>query len=148
MLTIVSTRQLSAATLAARERRARAAMCRLRDCSREIERIAAGTRAARTGCANTRVEQRLRAFATEAARIRVELRTWDLGSPPWIEHLEARLDRLAAAIGPIAQATLTAGQEPLARPRHTPARDASTDQVERRVYAYLYPPTATAPAVG
>ncbi len=148
MLTTVSTRRLSAAARAARERRARAAICRLRDCSREIERIAAGTRAARAGCAGSGVGQGTARICDRGGADRVELRKWDVGSPLWIEYLEARLDRLAAAIGLIAEASLTHGQVALARPGHARACEGSTEQVEGSVYNYPYPRTGTAPAVG
>ena len=84
----------SAASLAARERVARRAIWRLRDRSREIERLLASTLGAR----HDPVAVRARALQTEAARIRADLRLWDARSLRWIERIEARIDRLAAEI--------------------------------------------------
>jgi len=93
------------ATLTARELAARTVLRRLRDCSREIERMAARARAAGRDPFAEHAQQRVRAFTVEAARIRVELRRWDVGSSLWIASLQARLDRLAAEIRLIADAT-------------------------------------------
>ena len=91
--------------LATREVAARAALGRLRDCSRDIERLAADARVAGRDSLAEHLRLRIRAFTIEAARIRVELRRWDVGSSLWIALLQARLDRLAAEIGLIAEAT-------------------------------------------
>ena len=102
------------ATLTARELAARTALRRLRDCSRDIERLAARGRAAGRDSIAEHGRQRVRALTVEAARIRVELRRWDVGSSLWIALLQARLDRLAAEIGLIAEAT---GRQAAARSR-------------------------------
>ena len=93
------------ATLAAREVAARTALGRLRDCSRDIERLAAVTRAAERDSLAEHLRLRVRAFSIEAARIRVELRQWNVGSSLWIALLQARLDRLAREVGLIAKVT-------------------------------------------
>jgi hypothetical protein len=105
MLSTMSDLSATGATLTARELAARTALRRLRDCSREIERLAAGARAAGRDSITEHARERVRAFTVEAARIRVELRRWDVGSSLWIASLQARLDRLAAEISLIAEAT-------------------------------------------
>lgn len=104
MLTAMSDSSATRAKLATREVAARAALRRLRDCSRDIERLAAVARVAGRGSLTENLRLRVRAFTIEAARIRVELRRWDVGSSLWIAQLQARLDRLAAEIGLIAEA--------------------------------------------
>ena len=99
MHTAMRGRTTSGDTLAAREVAARNALWRLRNCSRDIERLASRARAAGRDSLSEQVRQRVGAFTIEAARIRVELRRWDVGSSLWIALLEARLDRLAAEIG-------------------------------------------------
>jgi len=105
MLTPMSDRNATRATLAAREVAARTALGRLRDCSRDIERLAAVTRAAERDSLAEHLRLRVRAFSIEAARIRVELRQWNVGSSLWIALLQARLDRLAREVGLIAEVT-------------------------------------------
>jgi len=105
MLTPMSDRNSTRATLAAREVAARTALGRLRDCSRDIERLAAVMRAAERDSLAEHLRLRVRAFTIEAARIRVELRRWDVGSSLWIALLQARLDRLAGEVGLIAEVT-------------------------------------------
>jgi hypothetical protein len=105
MLTPMSDSNATRATLAAREAAARTALGRLRDCSRDVERLAADARAAGRDSLAEHLRPRVRAFTIEAARIRVELRRWDVGSSLWIALLQARLDRLAAEIGLLAEVT-------------------------------------------
>lgn len=105
MLTPMSDRIVTPATLAAREVAARTALGRLRDCSRDIERLAADARAAGRDSLAEHLRLRVRGFTVEAARIRVELRRWDVGSSQWIAVLQARLDRLAVEIGLLAEVT-------------------------------------------
>ena len=105
MLTPMSDRNATRATLAAREVAARTALRRLRDCNRDIERLAADARAGGRDSLADNLRLRVRAFTIEAARIRVELRQWDVGSSQWIALLQARLDRLSAEIGLIAEVT-------------------------------------------
>jgi hypothetical protein len=103
MLITMSDGITTRATLAAREVAARTALGRLRDCSRDIERLAAVTRAAERDSVAEHLRLHVRAFTVEAARIRVELRRWDVGSSLWIALLQARLDRLAGELGLIAE---------------------------------------------
>jgi hypothetical protein len=105
MLTPVSDSNVTRAKLATREVAARAALRHLRDCSRDIERLAAVARAAGRDSLAEHLRLRVRAVTIEAARIRIELRRWDVGSSLWIAMLQARLDRLAAEIGLVAEAT-------------------------------------------
>jgi len=146
----MNVKSMTTATLSARELAARTALCRLRDCSREIERMAARVRAAQHGSAPDQIEQRVRAFTTEAARIRVELRLWDIGSPLWIERLQARVDRLAVEIGRTAEATLNPSLTAQARDPSDRAgvRARAIEHVERTVYDHLYPRPGTAVAPG
>ncbi len=133
-----------ASTFAAREVEARAALGRLRDCSRRLEQASAAV-VLRRRPERDRVRLRLRALTTEAARLRVELREWDISSPEWIGRVNARLDQLAQEIEAVPRGNtssadaLAAGSEPI-----KPAQD----QVERRVYDYLYPRSAVPAAFG
>jgi hypothetical protein len=94
------------------------------------------------------MRQLLRVLTTEAARLRVELRNWDVASPDWIDRVNARLDQLAKKIEATrlashavdasgADAPTAGGLEPIKPPEN---------QVERRVYDYLYPRPGVSPA--
>jgi hypothetical protein len=85
-------------TLAAREREARLALSRLRTCGRKIEHISAVAGATRVGPGTDRMRRRLRAVSIEAARLRVELRNWNVGSSRWIYRVNDRLSRLEGEI--------------------------------------------------
>jgi hypothetical protein len=93
------------------------------------------------------VRQRIRVLTTEAARLRVEPRNWDVASPHWIDHVNGRLGQLATKIDGMRLASDAA---------ETPAADAPTiglepitpadNPIERRVYDYLYPRPGVSPA--
>lgn len=143
------------AVLAAQEADAKVALRRLRGCRREIERLAARTRADRRDhhpSAAELLEQRVRTLTAEAEHIRLELANWAAtGSRLRAEQLDARLDRLASAIA--------AAQEPepprvqrdrvVVWPGHGAKRVPRTaDEVERVIYDYLYPRPRSAAALG
>jgi hypothetical protein len=87
------------ASLETRESEARALMGRLRACGREIERLAARTRARRVHPGGADAEERVAALRAEADHIRVELTRWDVaGSRLWVDRLLERLERLSSAI--------------------------------------------------
>ena len=126
--------------LATGEAAARELLCRLGDCSREIDRLASIVRAAPHNGAAERVGHGVRACTAEAARIRVHLRDWDVAAPSWMEHLKARVERLTRELGMLAEVNLATIQIQLrsVRPEKT-TRSAPRDEVERNVRAYLYP---------
>jgi hypothetical protein len=140
---------MNANRLLVRESEAREELCRLRDCSREIERVAAMVRfSSRDPCAE-RIGLHVRSCTVELARLRVELRTWDLAAPFWIQRLHTRVDRLAEQVSLLAQAKLAAGRaerSPEGTERQPPTR--TLDQVERTIRDYLYPSPAALPVVG
>jgi hypothetical protein len=136
----------SAATLAAREKEARAALSDLRDRSREIERICAAARAGGHGPEEERVRRHARALTTEAARLRVELRSWNIASPHWVERVRARLDQLAEHVETAPQANRATVE--VSTPAIPERTRLAADQVERTVYDYLCPRRGAAPALG
>ena len=104
--------RLVAATLAAREIEARAALIRLRDCSRKIEE-ASGVVAVRPRRADRdRVRHLLRVLTTEAARLRMELRSWDVASSDWIDRVNGRLEQLTQKIEAMQPASGSLGADP------------------------------------
>jgi hypothetical protein len=104
----------SADALAARQTEARAALRRLGDCSRNLDRIGATSRTIPPDAQGDRVKQLVRALTIEAARLRVELRNWDVASAQWLGSVNVRLDRLAKAIATVSQADLRTVSAPVA----------------------------------
>jgi hypothetical protein len=140
---------MNANSLLARESEAREELCRLRDCSREIERVAAMVRSSSRDPYAERIGLQVRTCTVELARLRVELRTWDLGAPFWIQRLHTRVDCLAAHVPVLAQVKLAARRaerSPEGTERQSPTRP--LDQVERTIRDYLYPRPTALPVVG
>ena len=140
---------MNANSLLARESEAREELCRLRDCSREIERVAAMVRSSSRDPYAARIGLQVRSCAVELARLRVELRRWDLAAPFWIQRLQTRVDRLAERVSLLAQVKLAAGgaeRSPQGTERQPPTRP--LDQVERTIGDYLYPRSTNLPVVG
>ena len=132
--------------LAVGEAAARELLCRLGDCSREIDRLASTVRAVPRNRAAEQVGQGVRACTAEAARIRVHLRAWDVAAPSWMEHLRAQVEHLTRELGMLAEVNLATvrTQLPSVRPEKT-TRSGPRVEVERSVRDYLYPrpPTVT-----
>ena len=126
--------------LAVGEAAARELLCRLGDCSREIDRLASIVRAVPRNGAAEQVGQGVRACTAEAARIRVHLRAWDVAAPSWMEHLEARVERLTQELDVLSEVNLATVriEAPSVRPRRT-TRSGPRDEVEHNVRDYLYP---------
>lgn len=140
---------MNANRLLARESEAREELCRLRDCSREIERVAAMVRSSSCDPYVKRIGLHVRSCTVELARLRVELRTWDLAAPFWIQRLHTRVDCLAEQVSLLAQVKLAAGRaerSPEGTERQPPTRP--LDQAERTIRDYLYPRPAALPVVG
>ena len=135
--------------LVEREAAAREALCRLRDCGRMVERVTAAVRAAPRDPDLEQVGHRVRACTADLARVRLELRTWDIGSSLWIERVHARVEYLAEEVGLLAQVALTDDYTER-RPNglQSAAQPDAIDQVERTVRDYLYPRPRTVPVVG
>jgi hypothetical protein len=76
----------------------------------------------------------------------VELRSWNIATPQWVERVRARLDQLAEHIetAPQANRATVEVSTPAISERTRPA----ADQVERTVFDYLYPRRGPAPALG
>lgn len=129
--------------LAQRQSDARAALRYLRQCGREIERIAAQARAVSDDAGTEPLQQRAQALTAEADHIRLELANWDVaGSPSWTEQIHTRLDRLASAIATVPEPELAqvVHDRVVVWPRRAAGRPfASADTVERTIYDYLYP---------
>ena len=139
---------MNATRLLARESEAREELCRLRDCSREIERVAAMVRSSSRDPYAERIGLQVRSCTVELARLRVELRTWDLAAPFWIQRLQTRVDRLVEQVSLLAQVKLPAGRaerSPKSSELRAPTRP--FDPVERTISDYLYPRPAGMPAV-
>ena len=135
--------------LVAREAAAREALCRLRDCGRMIERVAAAIRAAPRDPGAEQVGHRVRACTADLARVRLELRTWDIGSPLWIERVHARVEHLAQEVGLIVEVALSDDYtERQPSGPQSEAQPGAIDQVERTVRDYLYPRPRRVPVVG
>jgi hypothetical protein len=147
-LTLTPTPGSTRQTLAAWETEARMALSRLRTCGRDIALVSAAASANRLGPGGERVRHRLRALSTEAARLRVELRNWDVGASQWLDRVNDRLGQLEAEIGTLPHPVL-AGVEPLDVTTPTGVISVPAgrpgDQVERTVYDYLYPRPGAAP---
>jgi hypothetical protein len=126
--------------LAVSEAAARQLLCRLGDCSREIDRLASIVRAVPRNGAAEQVGHGVRACTAEAARIRIHLRAWDVAAPSWMEHLKARVERLTQELDVLSEANLATVrlQAKSARPKKT-MRFGPRDEVERNVRDYLYP---------
>jgi hypothetical protein len=143
-----TTKSSVASTLAAREIEARAALIRLRDCSRKIEQAGGMIAVLPDRPEQDRARQLLRVLTTEAARLRVDLRNWDVAPPDWIDRVNGRLDQLVVKIEamPLSRRTVdTSGADTPITGGLGPAKPAE-DQVERRVYDYLYPRPGVSPA--
>jgi hypothetical protein len=91
------------------------------------------------------VRGRARALTAEAARVRMELRRWDLSSPDWVDRVHTRLDELAEGIETPLQASPAALK--VSNPAAPQRMGSSSGQVERTVYDYLYR-CGPAPALG
>ena len=132
--------------LAVGEAAARELLCRLGDCSREVDRLASIVRAVPRNGAAEQVGQGVRACTAEAARIRVHLRAWDVAAPSWMEHLKARVERLTQELDVLSELNLATvrSHRPRVRSKET-TRSGPGDEVERNVRDYLYPrpPTVT-----
>jgi len=126
--------------LAVGEAAARELLCRLGDCSREIDRLASIVRAVPRNGATEQVGQGVRACTAEAARIRAHLRAWDVATPSWMEHLKARVERLRQELDVLSEVNLgtVRNHRPRVRPKET-TRSGPRDEVERNVRDYLYP---------
>lgn len=130
---------LAHGSLASQEIKARTALYRLRECSREIERMTASAHAVGDSAA-----AQMPALRAQARRARAAIRDWDSDDGwGWSERVQTQLDVLAADIRRVAEVnSMRASTEPafavvgskqrLARPR------LSTEEVEARVYRYLY----------
>ena len=139
---------MNANGLLARESEAREELSRLRDCSRELERVAAIARSSSRDPYAERIGRHVRSCTIELARLRVELRTWDLAAPFWIQRLHTRVDRLAEQVFLLAQVKLAPGRAQRSHEgtdRQPPTRP--FDQVERAIRDYLYPRPAALPVV-
>ena len=55
------------------------------------------------------MKQLVRALAIEAARLRVELRNWDVASAEWLGVVSVRLNQLVEAVTTISQVAKPAG---------------------------------------
>ena len=140
---------MNADTPLARESEAREELCRLRDCSRQIERVAAMVRSSSRDPYAERISVQVRSCTVELARLRVELRAWDLAEPFWIQRLHRRVDRLAEQVSLLAQVKLVTSRAerfPEGAEPQPPTRP--LDQVERTIRDYLYPRPAALPVVG
>jgi len=102
----------------------------LRDCSREIERLAAVLRAGGGAGTGRPDPGQLRACAIEVAQIRVALRQWDIGSAPWMEALQARLKRLLNAVGLVADMDPSPGKAQLTIEEVPASQAGLTERVE------------------
>ncbi|HET7046628.1 MAG TPA: hypothetical protein VFI54_00030 [Solirubrobacteraceae bacterium] len=87
-----------------------------------------------------------RALTTEAARLRVELRSWNIASPHWVERVRASLDQLAEHVETAPQANRATVE--VSTPAIPERTRLAANQVERTVYDYLYPRRGAAPALG
>ncbi len=91
--------------LAAREIDAREALRGLRDCSREIERIAGGAHAIADHAAAEVLGRELRALRAQAQRVRAAICDWDTAeASTWNERVRTPLARLAAGVAQITDA--------------------------------------------
>lgn len=127
-------------------------MRHLRGCGREIDRLAARTRAASGHPRADQVQQRVSALRAEADHIRLELANWDVaGSRLWTEQLRERIERLTWAIAGVEEPDLLSVQRDRAVVWPRRVRKSGTqiaDDVERAIYDYLYPRPGTSAAFG
>jgi len=125
--------------LASQEMKARAALYRLHECSREIERMTATARAVGDSAAT-----QMPALRAQARRARAAIRDWDGDDGRgWSERVQTQLGLLAADIRRVADANAKcASAEPafaVVGSKQRVARSRlSTEEVEARVYRYLY----------